>query len=184
MLTECVDLFILIRGALFHDLGRVGVSTGTMRGVRGAALAEQFLKASWINKEIGKKIVRIVTRHTPTSHMPPQTTEEKIVYDADTLDRFGWIGILRGMMGKTGSIEDIIEKVIAKRSQDYELLIFKESREMGREAHQNSIFFLGELRKALQKRSKEIRELSLPELELQQAKCLRNVGGRPGGISR
>ncbi len=37
-------------------------------------------------------------------------------------------------MGKTGSIEDIIEKVIAKRSEDYELLIFEESKEIGKEA--------------------------------------------------
>ena len=111
--------------------------------------------------------MRIVTRHTPTSHMPPETTEEKIVYDADTLDRFGWIGILRGIMGKTASIEDIIEKVIAKRNQDYELLIFKESKEIGREARHNSTFFLSELRKALQKKSKEIRELSFSGIKLQ-----------------
>ena len=170
MLPEPVDPFILICGALFHDLGRVGVPTGAMHGIRGAAFAEQFLKASWIDKETGKKIVRIITRHTPTSHMPPETMEEKIVYDADTLDRFGWIGILRGIMGKTGSIEDIIEKVIAKRSQDYELLIFEESKEIGREAHENSIFFLNELRRALRERSKEIRELSLPGAELSRTK--------------
>lgn len=170
MLPEPVDPFILICGALFHDLGRVGVPTGAMHGIRGAAFAEQFLKASWIDKETGKKIVRIITRHTPTSHMPPETMEEKIVYDADTLDRFGWIGILRGIMGKTGSIEDIIEKVIAKRSKDYELLIFEESKEIGKEAHENSIFFLNELRRALRERSKEIKELSLPGTELSRTK--------------
>ncbi len=170
MLPEPVDPFILVCGALFHDLGRVGVSTGAMHGIRGAAFAEQFLKASWIDKETGKKIVRIITRHTPTSHMPPETTEEKIVYDADTMDRFGWIGILRGIMGKTGSIEDIIEKVIAKRSKDYELLIFEESKEIGKEAHENSIFFLNELRRALRERSKEIKELSLPGTELSRTK--------------
>jgi len=42
MVPESVDPFILICGALFHDLGRVGVSTGAMHGVRGAAFAEQF----------------------------------------------------------------------------------------------------------------------------------------------
>ena len=170
MVPEPADPFILICGALFHDLGRVGVPTGAMHGVRGAAFAEQFLKASWIDKDTGKKIVRIVTRHTPTSHMPPETIEEKIVYDDDTLDRFGWIGILRGIMGKTGSIEDIIEKVIAKRSEDYELLIFEESKEIGKEAHGDSIFFLNELRRALRKRSKEIRELFLPGAELSRIK--------------
>ncbi len=55
MLPEPVDPFILVCGALFHDLGRVGVLTGAMHGIRGAAFAEQFLKASWIDKETGKK---------------------------------------------------------------------------------------------------------------------------------
>lgn len=162
-ISEPVDPFILICGALFHDLGRVGVPTGTMHGIRGAALVEQFLKASWVDKATGKKILRIITRHTPTSHIPPESIEEKIVYDADTLDRFGWIGILRGIMDKAGSIEDIVEKVIAKRSEDYNLLIFEESKEIGRQAHEDSLFFLNELRKALKKRSKVIKELSLPE---------------------
>jgi len=162
-ISEPVDPFILICGALFHDLGRVGVQTGAMHGIRGAAFAEQFLKASWIGKETGKKIVRIVTRHTPTSHMPPESMEEKIVYDADTLDRFGWMGILRGIMGKSGSIEDIVERVIAKRSEDYNLLILKESKEIGRVAYQNSIFFLNELREALKQRNKEVKELPLPK---------------------
>ena len=56
MLPEPVDPFVLICGALFHDLGRVGVPTGTMHGVRGAALAEQFLKASWIDKGLVKRL--------------------------------------------------------------------------------------------------------------------------------
>jgi len=66
-------------------------------------------------------------------------------------------------MGKAGSIEDIIEKVIDKRNKDYDRLIFEESKEIGRAAHQNSLFFLNELREALKKRSKEIKELPLPE---------------------
>lgn len=161
-ISEEVDPFILICGALFHDLGRVGVATGAMHGLRGAALAEQFLKASWIDKATGKRILRIITRHTPTSHLPPEMVEEKVVFDADTLDRFGWIGLLRGIMGKKGSIEQIIEEVIAKRSQDYNSLIFEESREMGERARQQTLYLLGELRKALAERSIEIGKIPLP----------------------
>jgi hypothetical protein len=161
-IPEEVDPFILICGALFHDLGRVGVATGAMHGIRGAALAEQFLKASWIDKATGKRILRIITRHTPTSHLPPEMVEEKVVFDADTLDRFGWIGLLRGIMGKKGSIEEIIEDVIAKRSQDYNSLVFEESRKMGDRAREQTLYFLGELRKALAERSGGVREISLP----------------------
>lgn len=161
-IAEEVDPFILICGALFHDLGRVGVDTGVMHGMRGAALAEQFLKASWIDKTTGKKILRIITRHTPTSHLAPETIEEKVVSDADTLDRFGWIGLLRGIMGKKGSIEEIIERVIAKRSKDYNLLLFEESKRMGERARRETLYFLGELRKALAERSREVETIPLP----------------------
>ena len=42
-----VDPFVLICGALFHDLGRVNQSSGILHGLRGAALVDQFLKATW-----------------------------------------------------------------------------------------------------------------------------------------
>ncbi|MEA1965304.1 MAG: HD domain-containing protein [Candidatus Aerophobetes bacterium] len=158
-----VDPFVLICGALLHDLGRVGVPTGIMHGLRGATLAEQFLQASWEDEEANGKILRIVTRHTPTSHIPPESVEEKIVFDADTLDRFGIIGILRGIMGKIGSIKEIIEGVIAKRSRDYNSLIFEESKEIGRESYEDSLYLLRKSRESLRKRCKEVKELSLPD---------------------
>jgi len=49
-------------------------------------------------------------------------------------------------------------------------LIFEGSKEIGKEAYENSIFFLNELRRALRERSKEIRELSLPGTELSRSK--------------
>jgi len=165
-IPDDVDPFVLICGALFHDLGRVNQASGILHGLRGAALVEQFLKATWIDKKTGKKIVHIVSRHTPTSHIPPQTVEEKIVYDADTLDRFGWIGLLRGILGKKGSLEEIIEGVMAKRSEDYDKLIFEESKEIGRKAHEETLFFLKKLREDMHRRLKEIEQIELPKPRL------------------
>lgn len=165
-LSYSVDPFILICGALFHDLGRVDQSSGILHGLRGAALADQFLKATPVDKKTGKKIVRIVTRHTPTSRISPETVEEKIVYDADTLDRFGWIGLMRGMLNKKGSLEDIFEKVIVKRSQDYQKLIFEESKEIGRESHKETLFFLEKLQTDMSKRLKGIRDIPFPHPDL------------------
>jgi len=166
IIDEPVDPFVVICGALFHDLGRVGTNSGVLHGVRGAALAEQFLKASWIDKATGKRIEGGIVKHTPTSHLPPKSIEEKIVYDADTLDRFGWIGIIRGIIGKKGSMEQIVEGIIAKRSSDYDSLIFPVSKELGKKAHQNTLFLLNELREAMKKRLKEIRELNVPKSSL------------------
>ncbi|MBC7190599.1 HD domain-containing protein [Candidatus Aerophobetes bacterium] len=160
-----VDPFILICGALFHDLGRVDQISGILHGLRGASLVDQFLKAIEIDKETGKKIVRIVARHTPTSHLPPETIEEKIVYDADTLDRFGLIGLLRGIIGKKGSLEEIFENVIVKRSQDYNKLIFEESKQIGREIYEETLSFIQKLKRDLDSRLKGIKELPIPEAE-------------------
>ncbi|MBE0477747.1 HD domain-containing protein [Candidatus Aerophobetes bacterium] len=165
-----VDPFVLICGALFHDLGRVDQLSGILHGLRGAALVEQFLKATEIDAETGKRIVRIVTRHTSTSHIPPETMEEKIVYDADTLDRFGWVGLLRGIIGKKGSLEDIIEKVIIRRSEDYNKLIFKESREIGREAHEETLFFVQKLKRDIGNRLKGVKEIPFPRPNLTKVK--------------
>lgn len=168
--SHSVDPFVLICGALFHDLGRVDQVSGILHGLRGAALADQFLKATPIGKETGKKIVRIVTCHTPTSHIPAETVEEKIVYDADTLDRFGWIGLMRGVLNKKGSLEDIFERVMVKRSQDYDKLIFEESKEIGEEAHQETLSFIHRLRKDMGKRLRGIKDIPFPQPELATAK--------------
>lgn len=165
-----VDPFVLICGALFHDLGRVDQISGILHGLRGAALVEQFLKASEIDKETGKRVVRIVICHTPTSYMPPETVEEKIVYDADTLDRFGWVGLLRGIIGKRGSLEDIIEKVIIKRGEDYDKLLFEESREIGYESHEETLFFIQKLKRDLGNRLKGIKDIPVFRPELARAK--------------
>ena len=133
-LSEPVDPFLLICGSLFHDIGRINAVSGSLHGLEGAAIADQFLWAVWPDREAIDQIVRIVARHTPTSAIPPETIEEKIVFDADTLERFGWIGILRGVMSKTGSIEQILDSVIRKRTADYDNLCLQVSREVGRAA--------------------------------------------------
>ena len=127
---EPVDPFIVIAGALFHDIGRVGATTGSLHGLAGAGVAYEFLRAVTDDEETRGKVARVVARHTPTSRIPPETIEEKIVFDADTMERFGWVGVLRGIMGRTGSIEDILQTVIRKRAADYEQLYLPESKQM------------------------------------------------------
>jgi len=153
---DAVDPFLLVCGALFHDIGRVNAVSGSLHGLEGAALADQFLRAVWPDRDQADAIVRIVTRHTPTSAIPPETIEEKIVFDADTLERFGWIGILRGVMSKTGSIEDILERVVRKRMADYENLCLDVSRELGRERYENTLTILQGVEDALKRRDERV----------------------------
>jgi uncharacterized protein len=161
-IPDSVDPFIIIAGALFHDIGRVIIDSGELHGLIGATCAEEYLESIGLNRELVGKITRIITTHTPTSMIPPKTAEEKIVFDADVIDRLGWIGVIRGIMGKKGTIETILEKTIKKRSKDYYKMHFEISREIAEDAHKQSDLLILGLRKVLDERIKELDKLDLP----------------------
>jgi len=162
-LGEPVDPFILMAGALFHDIGRVGATTGSLHGLAGAGVAYEFLRAVLADEEVCSQVARVVARHTPTSRIPPETLEEKIVFDADTMERFGWIGVLRGVMGRTGSIDDILQTVIRSRAADYGQLLLPESREMALERRHATQEILEGVEQAMRDRDTKLAtELPLP----------------------
>jgi len=175
-IPEPVDPFILICGALLHDIGKTNLLFNSMHGLLGSALAEEYLEALGYTypslKPVRDAICRIVCRHTPTTMIPPETVEEKIVFDADTLDRLGIIGVLRGFIGKVGSIEKILESKLASRVHDFELLHFDASRELGKKMNEETLRFVDIIRKSLRKRVDEVREI-----ELHSASNENNSGG-------
>ncbi|HET9947561.1 MAG TPA: HD domain-containing protein, partial [Longimicrobiales bacterium] len=146
---EPADPLVITMGALFHDLGRVGQETGELHGLRGAAIAREWLQATEVPGETRERILRVIARHTPTTGVPPETPEERIVYDADALDRLGIIGMLRGLTGKRGSTEHIIEDRIQKRLGDYDRLHFDVSRRMGEDLHAETLVVVQRFRDAL-----------------------------------
>ena len=157
-----VNPFVLICAALFHDIGRIGTITGVLHGLRGATIADEYLESTWVGADVRKKISRIVTRHTPTSMIPPMSIEEKIIYDADALDRLGLMGMLRGIVGKSGSIEDILTDRIQKREGDYDKLYFEESQRIGEQLQAETIEVIQRFRKALDKRAEQIAHIEWP----------------------
>ena len=162
-LEDEVDPFIVIAGALLHDIGRVHQDYGGLHGLLGGAIAEEYLEGINLDNDTIETITRIVVRHSPTSMLPPITPAEKIVYDADALDRLGWMGMVRGVMGKRGSIEEILERTLRKRSQDYHKLNFEVSKEIGKDLYEQSNMLIKGLRKALDDRTMEIEKIKLPK---------------------
>jgi uncharacterized protein len=162
-IPDPVDPFVMLCGALFHDIGRVGTQTGRLHGLRGATIAEEYLPAIGIETGTREKIVRIVVRHTETSMLPPETMEEKVVFDADDLDRLGLMGMLRGMMvgSASRSMEDIIENRLQKRKKDYDRLHFQASRELGRELYDETLKLIDFIQNSLNQRYLKIKELDL-----------------------
>jgi uncharacterized protein len=157
-----VNPFVLICGALFHDIGRIGTVTGVLHGLRGATIADEYFESTWVSSDVRKKISRIVTRHTPTSMIPPQSIEEKIIYDADALDRLGLMGMLRGIMGKSGSIESILTDRMQKRAGDYDQLYFEESQRIGESLQAKTVKVIENFREALDKRAEQITHIEWP----------------------
>ena len=163
-IPDPVDPFVVICGALFHDIGRVGTTSGRLHGLRGATITEEYLRAIGIGNEIREQIVRIVVRHTETSMLSPETTAEKVVFDADDLDRLGLMGMLRGMMvgPKDWSMEDIIQNRLEKRKKDYQRLHFEASRELGRKLYKETLQLIDYIQDSLNQRCTEISKLNLP----------------------
>lgn len=157
-----VNPFILICGALFHDIGRIGTITGVLHGLRGATIADEYLESTWVGADVRKKVSRIVTRHTPTSMIPPKSIEEKIIHDADALDRLGLMGMLRGIMGKSGSIEDILTDRMQRRAGDYDKLYFEASQRIGEQLQAKTIQVISRFREALDKRAEQIAHIEWP----------------------
>ncbi len=151
-----IDPFIVIAGSLLHDIGKTTSNFADFHGLFGGSIAEEFLEGIEIDSAISEKICRVVIRHTPTSCIPPETPEEKIVYDADTLDRLGLMGLLRGFIGKEGSMQEILEKYMKRREQDYEKLNYEYSRELGMMGNQELEGFSAVIQKRLDDRMSSI----------------------------
>ncbi|MBW2968002.1 HD domain-containing protein [Candidatus Woesearchaeota archaeon] len=159
-----VDPFILMCGALLHDIGRINAPNGLFHGVDGAARANELLK-NYINDEkTSMAIQNVIVRHTPESMISPQTPEEKVVFDADTIERLGFMGMVRGLMGKSGTMEEIIEDRVHKRLHDYNKLYYPVSKKMSKKAYKETIAVSKTLKKDLVKRTKEINEISTYKL--------------------
>ncbi|MFW9780449.1 MAG: HD domain-containing protein [Candidatus Heimdallarchaeota archaeon] len=156
-IEDPVDPFVAISGALLHDIGKTNSMFSSFHGLFGGSIAEEFLEGIGnLDHKVRDKITRVVVRHTPTSGIPPQTPEEKVVYDADTLDRLGLMGLLRGFIGKEGSMEQILEKYMSRRLQDYGNLNYEYSKELGMEGSQELEGFSAVIQKRLDQRMESI----------------------------
>ncbi|MHA1796313.1 MAG: HD domain-containing protein, partial [Promethearchaeota archaeon] len=158
-IPDPVDPFILSAGALLHDIGKTNSVFSHIHGLFGGSLAEEFLDGMKIDPEIRDAICRVVIRHTPTSMIPPETPEEMAVYDADTLDRLGLMGLLRGFIGKNGAMDEIISTYMEKRKQDFKKLHFQVSRDIGLESEQMMLAFIEIIEDRLKTRMESIHDI-------------------------
>lgn len=159
-IEEEVDPLVVICGALLHDIGRV--ISDEMHGLVGGSIAEELLESLPLSNEQASRITKVVVRHTATSHVVPQSVEEKIVYDADGLDQLGAMGLLRGFVGKKGSMVEVLERYMAKRIKAYDRLFFPISQKIGKTRDKEMRELITLFTQRLNERKETVEELILP----------------------
>lgn len=95
---EKADMSIVMPAIILHDIGFVTNPDEPKRHPEhGARECHTFLTA-W-DEESRDKIARCILVHKAAypgyRNMEPETLEEKVVCDADQLDKFGWIGLIQ-----------------------------------------------------------------------------------------
>jgi putative nucleotidyltransferase with HDIG domain len=157
---EEVDPVVVICGALLHDIGRT--ISDEMHGLVGGSIAEKLLESLPLSDEQANRITKVIVRHTATSHVVPHCVEEKIVYDADGLDRLGTMGLLRGFVGKKGSMVEVLERYMAKRVKAYDKLFFPISQKIGKMRDEEMRKLIMLFTQRLNERKETVDELILP----------------------
>ena len=96
-IEEKADMQIVLAAAILHDIGFVAVPEEPRRhNVHGSTACKKYLD-EWSASErtlISNCILKHKGRY-PGYGIEPETLEEKVVCDADQVDKFGWIGFLQ-----------------------------------------------------------------------------------------
>jgi HD superfamily phosphodiesterase len=99
-LEEGADMDIVLPAIILHDLGYVTHSHDPRQHpLHGSRECFQFLE-DW-STEDQQKISACILKHKGKypgfEHEQPETLEEKVVCDADQVDKFGWVGFMQMM---------------------------------------------------------------------------------------
>ncbi len=97
-----VDYDVLIAACLLHDIGRKEQfeNPALCHAAVGSKKAAQFLLEHGFDKAYAEKVKQCIQTHRYRKGNPPQSTEAKILFDADKLDVTGAIGIARTLIYK------------------------------------------------------------------------------------
>lgn len=94
-----VDLNILILSCLLHDIGRKAQAQNPLlcHAEAGAEMAHGFLLQQTGDAALAQAVRSAILSHRYRSKYTPQSIEAKILFDADTIDATGAMGIARSL---------------------------------------------------------------------------------------
>lgn len=88
------DTELLVLASILHDLGRGEQTEDESHSNLSVEHARSVLRGCYKEEEIDK-VVEIIRCHSTNSSRQPETLEEKIFYDADKMDGYGFLGVAR-----------------------------------------------------------------------------------------
>ena len=91
---------VLIAACLLHDVGRQEqfADPSLCHARVGARKAYEFLVENGFDEDFALRVRHCILAHRFRKSNPPETVEEKLLFDADKLDVTGAIGIARTLM--------------------------------------------------------------------------------------
>ena len=98
--TDGVDFDVVIAAALLHDIGRAEEQRdkNVCHAVVGSAKAKQYLLSKGYPETFAEHVSQCILTHRHKKGRVPQSTEARIVYDADKLDLIGNVGVARAIL--------------------------------------------------------------------------------------
>ena len=95
---EKADMEIVRHAALFHDYVREAEHEVKGNHANLSAKAAKKILPRYVNEEKIAGILRAIRSHSRRSGINPKTIEDKIVWDADKLDGYGPMGVIRTLI--------------------------------------------------------------------------------------
>jgi len=141
------DLEILVAAVYLHDLGRHYIENKA-HGALSALKAEPVLERINFPQEKRDTVLQAIRVHDVTANPEDRTTiESKILYDADKLDTFGVVGVLRYLRQLYGkwSIDLILNDIHSR----WEGLTLSETRKLALKDYQYIRDYFSQLKEEL-----------------------------------
>ncbi len=106
-----VDLDVIALSAILHDLAVY--TSRKQHAIEGSKVAEKYLKEKKYPEEFVKKVVRAIAVHSGPLAFEAETMEERILQDADTIDKVGALGITVHLL-HCGCMEHMPKEALSK----------------------------------------------------------------------
>jgi uncharacterized protein len=106
--AEGADMDVLRTAAYLHDIGRAdqdSTSGAVCHAEKGAEMARPIVEKLPLSEEQKANIIHCIRTHRFRGKCRPDTTEAKVLFDADKLDAIGAVGVARAFLfaGEVGA---------------------------------------------------------------------------------